>query len=264
MESLRFFDVASSPRIQTPVTARTIDKSPSLHELDEIELPDHGLLGARQHPPWTVSDLRGEETNASDKTNSPKTPLELEHSLPGTPRTDDVRGIVPSWSYPSMNKWRHLSACLEYFVNGLNDAAPGALIPYIESWYDIGYAVVSLIWVANAVGFILAAFCTDFINGKLGRARSLMLSEMSAIVAYIILACPVPFPLIVFAYVPLGFGQALNIALNNVFCSNLVNSTVVLGVAHGSYGIGGTIGPILATALVSNGVNWHRFYPIPL
>ena len=33
---------------------------------------------------------------------------------------------------------------------------------------------------------------------------------------------------------------------------------------HGSYGIGGIIGPILATALVSNGVHWSYFYAIAL
>lgn len=41
--------------------------------------------------------------------------------------------------------------------NGMNDSAPGALIPYIERDYHIGYAVVSLIFIANAPGFITAA-----------------------------------------------------------------------------------------------------------
>lgn len=264
MASLSLFDIVSNPDVQKPQTARLTTVSPPALELDAIELPDHGLVLAES---YSKVEATQNSNTSSDPSNDPsisKTASELEESRPPTPSSHDARSIVPSWSYPPMNKWRHLSACLEYFVNGLNDAAPGALIPYIESWYEIGYAVVSLIWVANAVGFILAAFCTDFINGKLGRARCLMLSELCAILAYVILACPVPFPLVVLAYLPLGFGQALNIALNNVFCSNLANSTVVLGVAHGSYGIGGTVGPILATALVSNGVNWHRFYPIPL
>ena len=130
-----------------------------------------------------------------------------------------------------------------YFVNGMNDSAPGPLIPYIEQWYGIGYAVVSTIWISNAVGFILAAFVSDLMRAKLGRAKCLMLSESICIVAYAIIASPVPFPVVVVAFMLIGFGQAVTIALNNVFLANLANSTVVLGAGHGSYGIGGTIAP---------------------
>lgn len=49
-------------------------------------------------------------------------------------------------------------------------------------------------------------------------------------------------------------------ALNNVFCANIQPSSAVLGAAHGSYGIGGTIAPIIGTALVSQGILWSRFY----
>lgn len=82
--------------------------------------------------------------------------------------------------------------------------------------------------------------------------------------------------------------MAVNLALSSVFCSNLHPSTVTLGSAHGSYGIGGKtllttllinivffpllilmlnigiIGPIIATAMVSHGLLWSRFYFITL
>lgn len=260
MTSLPFIEFVSDNGIPKPQLANTTREPPSIDELDAIEIPDYGLLNPKSYPDATT---RG-SPHILDGATTPKTPNELEESEPPTPTLNEARSIVPSWSYPRMNKWRHLAACLEYFGNGLNDAAPGALIPYIESWYHIGYAVVSLIWVSNAVGFILAAFCADFIDGKIGRAKSLMLSEVFMIVAYIVIACPVPFPAVVAAYLILGFGEALSLALNNVFISNLANSTVLLGTAHGAYGVGGIVGPILATALVSNGVNWHQFYAIPM
>lgn len=37
-----------------------------------------------------------------------------------------------------------------------------------------------------------------------------------------------------------------------------------MGVSHGSYGLGGIIGPIMATAMVSNGILWSRFYFITM
>lgn len=163
-----------------------------------------------------------------------------------------------------MNKWRVLAACLIYFGNGINDAVNGALIPSMEDHYNIGYAVVSLIFVANAAGFILAAPTSNAIASALGRAKTLMLSEAIMLAGYVIIVCTPPYPAVVIAYLLLGFGMALNLALNNVFCANLANSTVILGAAHGAYGVGGTIAPILATAMVSNGILWSRFFLITL
>ena len=47
-----------------------------------------------------------------------------------------------------------------------------------------------------------------------------MLSELSVILAYAVIACPVPFPVVVVAYAFVGFGEALQIAYNNVSISS--------------------------------------------
>lgn len=52
----------------------------------------------------------------------------------------------------------------------------------------------------------------------------------------------------------------MNLALNNVYCANTHPPSVILGAAHGSYGVGGIVAPIVGTALVSNGILWSRFY----
>lgn len=52
----------------------------------------------------------------------------------------------------------------------------------------------------------------------------------------------------------------MNLALNNVYCANTHPPSVILGLAHGSYGLGGIIAPIAGTALVSHGILWSRFY----
>jgi fucose permease len=52
--------------------------------------------------------------------------------------------------------------------------------------------------------------------------------------------------------------------LDNVFCANLAHSAVVLGAAHGSYGVGGIIAPIIATVMVSNGILWSHFFLITI
>ena len=85
------------------------------------------------------------------------------------------------------------------FCNGANDSAPGALLPYMEDHYHIGYAIVSLIFISNAVGFIAAAFFVYAWDHKLGRARVLMVCDALCIVAYVIMAVAPPFPVFALA-----------------------------------------------------------------
>ena len=197
-------------------------------------------------------------------TQTPRTPNELEDSGPPSPLSLDGVEIKQTWTSPPINKYRVLSACLMCFGNGMNDAAPGALIPYLERDYRIGYAIVSLIFVTNAVGFISAAPLIQAVQPRLGRARLLVLAQAIVASGYVILACRPPFPLVVAAFFLLGLGIASQLAPNNMFCANLANSTTCLGFFHGSYGIGGTVGPLMATGLVTSGHAWNTFYYIAL
>ncbi|KAL9031702.1 MAG: hypothetical protein Q9196_000298 [Gyalolechia fulgens] len=187
---------------------------------------------------------------------TPVTPNELELSRPPTPRNGDAVEALQTLYNPPMNKWRFLSACGMCFANGLNDSAPGALIPHMEKTYSIGYA--------TAVGFISAAPSTAPLLARLGRARTLILAQLSMMVGYIMLVCTPPFPVVVLSFLFIGFGEAVNLALNNTFCANLANYATTLGLFHGSYGVGGTVGPLMATTLVAAGRKWSSFYYISL
>jgi fucose permease len=131
--------------------------------------------------------------------------------------------------------------------------------------YGIGYAVVSTIFIANALGFILAAFVVDVTRSRLGRARTLILANTFMICGYIPIVFTPPFPVVVCCFFLLGLGMAIVLSLGNVFAANLQNSTNMLGIMHGSYGVGGTIGPLIATGMVaSGGWLWSRYYILTL
>ncbi|ORX92178.1 major facilitator superfamily domain-containing protein [Clohesyomyces aquaticus] len=258
--AIGFFDIQSSSTAdQLTTPAATHQKLPN-HAPTTIEL-DELAFGKRYNgPPQPGMQTPRELPSGAQTPVTPKTPNELEMSRPPSPRANEGVGLMQSWNDPPVNRWRVLSCCLIYFGNGINDSAPGALIPYMEEYYHIGYAIMSLIFVGNAAGFILAAFFTNTLLGKLGRSKCLMVSEVIMLAAYIMLVTTPPFPVVVVAFFLLGYGMAINLALNNVFCANLHPPTVVLGAAHGSYGIGGIVAPIIATALVSKGTLWSRFY----
>lgn len=75
--------------------------------------------------------------------------------------------------------------------------ATGALIPYMETHYNINYAIVSLIFVGQALGFIIAAFFNNAILRLLGRAKMLMLAEAVLVGTYVLLVCTPPYPAVV-------------------------------------------------------------------
>ncbi|KAJ5370835.1 uncharacterized protein N7496_006927 [Penicillium cataractarum] len=251
-----FIEIDSSSQMSSPPAAVQKYKqgaSPSTYELDEIQPQQTSKVGAKSVKPST----------SGPSTPTP-TPSVLENRLP-TPPANDVTEwatdlTVMSWK----TKWRLLGCCLINFGNGMNDSAPGALIPYIEKHYGIGYAVVSLIFVTNALGFISAAPVTHAIENKLGRSKSYVLAMSLLVTSYVIIICQPPFPVVVACFFFLGFGMALSLALGNVYCANLPNSITALSCFHGSYGLGGTVSPLFATAMVSSGIRWSLFYTISL
>ena len=73
------------------------------------------------------------ESGEPTDTQTPQS-VDLEMSRPATPVEEDPDGVyvMQSFSNPPMNRYRMTSVCLLNFANGLSDAAPGALIPYME------------------------------------------------------------------------------------------------------------------------------------
>ncbi|EMD86317.1 hypothetical protein COCC4DRAFT_166527 [Bipolaris maydis ATCC 48331] len=252
------FDIQPTSQIANPEPAykKSTDKAPHhIGVLPDVELENFAVKkdgNDRQQSASKQSPQNGAVT--------PKTLTELENSRPATPTHDDGFARERTWNADPMTKWRILCCCLIYFSNGMNDAVVGALIPYMEKHYHISYTIMSLVFVGTAAGFIIAAFFTNSVLGKFGRAKTLVMSETIQLSAYIILVCTPPYPLVVLSFFMLGFGAAINLALNNVYCSHTHPPSVILGLAHGSYGVGGIIAPIIGTAMASSGILWSRFY----
>ena len=111
-------DISSAPQVTQPAPTKA-KNVPEPIELEYIPR-NHQTTGKR--PFSQEITPAGSETPYEARTLPPtgvQTPNGLES---GTPTDGNVTGVVPSWSYPKMNKWRVLSACLTYFGNGLNDS----------------------------------------------------------------------------------------------------------------------------------------------
>ncbi|KAI9649738.1 hypothetical protein NHQ30_002319 [Ciborinia camelliae] len=250
-----------------PITApqRTVTRTHhSVQQPNSIEL-DHLQLGQNVNRPSASGNTTpGPESGWSTPGwQTPKTPSDLEMSRPQTPNNEPEH-LIQSFSNPPKNRYRMMSTCLLNFGNGLSDAAAGALIPKMIMAYAIQERLVSLIFITQAIGYISAAFFIDAIRARFGRAKSIMFAEAIMSIGYVMIVANPPFPVVVMAFLFIGFGMAINLSLSNVFAANLDNGTKMLGYMHGAYGLGGIIAPLAATALVSAGISWSHYYFIPL
>lgn len=81
--------------------------------------------------------------------------------------------------------------------------------------------------------------------------------------AYLIIALHPPYGVLVLAFVLAGFGNGVADAAWNAWIGNLANSSELLGLLHGFYGVGGVVSPLIATTMITKaGLPWFSFYYI--
>lgn len=165
---------------------------------------------------------------------------------------------------PQRNLWRVVAVSLWSACGGFSDAAPGALLPSMEAHYNISYSVVSLIWMSNAVGFIIVACFSHKIIPWFGKRWSITYGICLSVIGYSCIASGGPFPLICIGFFFGGVGLATVLAQSNVFLSKLDKQSKYLALFHACYGAGATISPLAATSMVNNGMNWNYVYLILL
>ncbi len=115
----------------------------------------------------------------------------------------------------------------------------------------------------DAGGFILAGPLVQAIKHRSGRALAYIIASSLSAFAFIAIICKPPFHVEIMSSSIVGFRVAVHLTMTNVFCAKFAKGAAILGFMHGNYGVGGTVVPLLATAMVSKGMQWSRFYLIP-
>ena len=123
--------------------------------------------------------------------------------------------------------------------------------------------MVALIFLAPFVGYLLAALLNNLIHHHLGQLGVAFLGPLCRMIGYIPMALHPPYPALpVFALFP-GFGNGIEDSAWNAWVGNMENANELLGFLHGAYGLGATIGPLIATAMVTKAnppLPWYSFY----
>ena len=189
------------------------------------------------------------------------------------------------WNDPRINTWRLSAVFYAFIVFGMNDASYGALIPYVcqretqsyQSYsrvltipcpqigadYHLSYLVTSLVFLSPFAGYTLAAFFSDRLHRLAGRRGVAIFGPSCKLIAYIVISCHPPYPVVVVILASAGIGNGLLDAAWNAWLGTMDHPNQLLGLLHGCYGLGATISPIIGTSMITKGnLPWWNFYYI--
>ncbi|TBU62655.1 MFS general substrate transporter [Dichomitus squalens] len=245
--------------------------SPPANEPEAIELPvinEHTLASSSSvHTPDTTfrDDVMFVPSKSDDVEIAPSFPNSL---APSIKIDDDTDSTVPAISAAQKAIHRRkflltfLTLCFSVFLNGWNDGTTGPLLPRIQAYYHIGFAVVSLVFVFNTIGFIIGAFANVWLTDKFGFGKCLVIGSVCQIAAYAMMVPAGPFPLMCLAFMIIGFGLSLQNAHCNGFTAGSGgNIATKIGFLHASYGLGALISPLVSTQFAQQ-KHWSFHYLI--
>lgn len=151
-------------------------------------------------------------------------------------------------------------AFFAFILIGANDGATGVLLPSLQVQYHVNKATIGLLFLCAVLGYLIAAFNSGPLVGKLGIRLFLLLGVGSFLTSAFVLSTVPPFWVTLLMLLPLGFGGALLDAGLNAYIAGLPRNTALLNYLHAFYGIGALLGPLLASTILAIGLTWNFVY----
>ncbi|KAJ9636325.1 hypothetical protein H2199_008000 [Coniosporium tulheliwenetii] len=214
-----------------------------------VELQPYPTGGSERSISMTEFLTRTDPANASNNAGSQHTqnndPAEF------LPQPSTTVGVVERWNHPRINLYRTFATFFGFLIMGANDAAYGALIPYLEHYYHLTYVVVSLVFLSPLAGYAGAAILNNTIHVRFGQRGVAFIGPFCHVAAYLGIALHPPYPVLVIVFILAGFGNGLEDAAWNAWIGNMANANEILGFLHGFYGLGAVLSPLIATTLIT-------------
>jgi fucose permease len=164
-------------------------------------------------------------------------------------------------SHPPAPIWIGVAiACYAFIAIGIAEAGLGVLLPSILATYHLTPATVTLLFISQLSGYIVAAFSSSLVSRRLGLARMLLLAASILTTALVIYALSPYWLVMVASGTLLGLGIGLIDAGINTYIVQNARTANLIGLLHGFYGIGALSGPTIATILLTAGLHWRQVY----
>ena len=179
--------------------------------------------------------------------------------------------MLPSmWSLLTVNSGSH-SICKDHLSHDMCTALlllflprrrdQTLMPPQIEPYYDLDYITVSTLFIVPFLGYLVAGLTNSWFHRTLGQRGVVMLSPVCRLIGYIPMSQHPPFPALPIVLMFAGFGNGLEDSAFNAWVGGMHRANELLGLLHGSYGLGATVSPLVASAMVTKGnLPWYTFY----
>ncbi len=150
-------------------------------------------------------------------------------------------------------KENRLLACtlFAFGTSGASALLMGNLMPFLREEYSISYAQAGLLLSLISWGNLAAIFITGYLPTYIGRRKTVVLTSMWMLVAYIIFTTGIGgMPMVTAACVMLGVARGGNTNFGNVMISTLPGKKSAIGynLLHGAFAVGAVISPLLLIA----------------
>jgi len=120
---------------------------------------------------------------------------------------------------------------------------------------------VSLLFLPPFVGYVLAGLLNNLIHHTAGQRGIAFIAPICRLIGYIPLCLHPPYPVLPAVILFAGFGNGLEDSAWNAWVANMEQANEIMGVLHGAYGLGATISPLVASAMVTKGnLPWYTFF----
>jgi fucose permease len=156
-----------------------------------------------------------------------------------------------------------ISAAMYSFTTlGLFNSSIGAILPLLSTHYTLSDLHVSSIFLAGPLGYILAAQASNTLHTRFGQRGVAVVGPLLQILATATAATHPRFGWLLLAFVCQGLGTGL---LDGSWCAwagSMDKANTVSGLLHGSYSVGGALGPFGVTVLRTRGWPWWNWYGV--
>lgn len=171
--------------------------------------------------------------------------------------------MLSSCSKVIYSRWTGIILAFYAFSTiGIAEGGLGVLLPSIIKTYNLTPATVTLLFVSQVTGYILAALASSVLISYIGLAWMLLLASTTFTSTLVIYALTPHWSVMIFSGTLLGLGIGLIDAGVNTYIANEQRDADLIGSLHAFYGIGALLGPGIATTLLAVNFNWRLIYTV--
>ena len=118
-----------------------------------------------------------------------------------------------------------------------------------------------MVFLPALVGYLGSAALNEDLHLHLGRRGIAIIGPVCHLVTFVVAALHPPYPVLLVAIAFSGFGNGILDAAWNAWISEMPRANEFMGVLHSLYGVGATVSPLVATAMITKGhTEWFALY----